>query len=71
MNAHNKCRKIHNVPAMRINSEMSALAAELPEHFASTGINSHSDFIGGNDDRKNLYYRCGMPDLVGGSTKEW
>ena len=46
LGAHNKYRKIHNAPAMRINTDMSPEAAEWAEHMASTGMVVHSDRMG-------------------------
>ena len=75
LDAHNKYRKIHNAPAMKINTEMSAEAAEWAEHLASTGTFEHSrsDRADRNSDGENLYYSCSSydPDPVGDGVKEW
>ena len=71
LDAHNKYREIHNAPAMKINTEMSAEAAEWAEHLASTGTPEHPDRDDRNSDGENLYYSCGSYDPVGDGVKEW
>lgn len=70
LDAHNKYRKIHDAPAMSINSEMSSKAAEWAEHLASTGTFQHARTK--NGDGENLYFGCGsISDPVAESTNGW
>ena len=71
LDAHNKYREIHNAPAMKINTEMSAGATEWAEHLASTGTPVHSDTDDRNGDGENIYNSCGFYDPVGDGVKEW
>ena len=71
LDAHNKYRKIHNAPPMRINTEMSAEAKEWAEHLASTGTFQHSKIKDRNSDGENLLFACGMPDPVDKTIDGW
>ena len=73
LDAHNKYRETHNALAMKINTEMSAEAAEWAEHLASTGTFEHSDRDDRNGDGENIYCSCALynPDPVGDGIKEW
>ena len=72
LDAHNKYRKIHDAPAMSINSEMSAKAAEWAEHLATTGTFQHASTKTRHGDGENLYFGCGsISDRVAESTNAW
>ena len=71
--AHNKYRKIHNAPAMRINTQMSAKAAKWAKHLASTATFEH-DVHNLNGDGESLFYDCDYgtgTDPVGECTTDW
>ncbi|XP_028392017.1 Golgi-associated plant pathogenesis-related protein 1-like [Dendronephthya gigantea] len=71
LKAHNKYRAIHNVPPMKLNTEMNAQAEKWAQHIASEGMLQHSDSEQRNGDGENLFYRCQMPLTGGFATTEW
>lgn len=58
LHAHNMFRKIHGVPAMSIDAQMSADAAKYAQIIAQRGGLSHSSRKERNGDGENLAMKC-------------
>ena len=70
LDAHNKYRRVHNAPAMTINTNMSAKAAAWAKHLLSLGTLQHHPHMHG--DGENLFYDCSAVQAnVEESTDEW
>ena len=67
LNKHNEYRKVHGVPAMTLNAEMSRQAAEYARKIAQLGELSHASAEERNNDGENLSMGC---DSDGQTTTE-
>ena len=71
LDAHNKYRKVHNVPPMKLNPDMSANAAKWAEHMASLGTLEHAESEERDGNGENIFYACGMAVTGGFVTRQW
>ena len=67
LNKHNEYRKVHGVPAMELDADMSREATEYARKIAQQGVLSHSDAKDRNNDGENLSMGC---DTDGQTTTE-
>lgn len=67
LNKHNEYRKVHGVPAMKLNAEMSRQAAEYAQKIAQKGVLLHANRNERNNDGENLSMGC---DSDGQTTAE-
>lgn len=63
LKAHNKYRKIHNAPAMRLNDDMSQQATAYAGRLASMGKLQHSSSSERPGQGENLAMFCGSGGL--------
>ncbi len=73
--AHNMLRKIHGVPPMKMNAEMSKSAEEYAKKLAASGSFQHSSKEERKGDGENLAMKCssrkGEPMGAEDATKNW
>ena len=58
LKTHNKYRKVHGVPIMKLNAEMSRKAAEYAQTIANQGGLNHASATERNNDGENLSMGC-------------
>ena len=73
--AHNRFRKIHGTPEMRLNAKMNKEAQAYAELLARNGVKNIRHSTDRNDDGENLAYSCSSredPSFNGVKvTKDW
>ena len=73
--AHNRLRKIHGTPEMRLNAKMNKEAQTYAEILARNGVKNIRHSTDRNDDGENLAYSCSSredPNFNGVKvTKDW
>ena len=67
LNKHNEYRKVHGVPPMKLNAEMSRQAAAYAQKIANQGALQHASAEERNNDGENLSMGC---DTDGQTTVE-
>lgn len=73
LSLHNQFRRIHDAPPMKLNAEMSQLAASYAEKLAQISKLQHSSGEERNGDGENLAKGCAPkhPQTVKGAITEW
>ena len=63
LHAHNMFRKIHGVPAMTLDPQMTADATKYAEKIARRGTLMHSSRAERKNDGENLAMKCSSGDM--------
>jgi len=72
LNKHNEYRKVHGVPAMTLDADMSRQAAEYARKIAEQGVLSHASAEERNNDGENLSMGCGSDgQTTAAATTNW
>ena len=71
--AHNKYRKLHSSPPLKLNGEMAAQATEYAKTLAKSSIKDveHSLKSSRDNQGENIYAACGTNPSGADVTKEW